>query len=190
MGWTVSNFLVGGIEPRPQGNDNVTAGPSGTFRTGDGLINIAANKQEQFEAVCHLLGLSELIDDPRFCKRPARLKHRAELTTLLGAELQKRPAPEWLEKFNASGVPAGPVLSVAEALAQAQVAERGLLGSFAQVAGVERDISIARCAVKLDGAAATTDRAPPRLGAHSEEILQEVGFSHEQIAALRKEGAI
>ena len=55
MGWAVSNYLVAGREPQPMGNDNVTASPSGTFRTADGLINIAANKQEQFEAVCRTI---------------------------------------------------------------------------------------------------------------------------------------
>ena len=51
MGWVVSNYLIAGIEPTPIGNDNFTAAPSGAFRTGDGLLNIAANKQEQFEAL-------------------------------------------------------------------------------------------------------------------------------------------
>jgi len=60
MGWQVSNWLIAGVRPQPLGNENMTASPSGTFRTGDGLLNIAANKQEQFETLCALIGRSRL----------------------------------------------------------------------------------------------------------------------------------
>ncbi|MBC7978428.1 MAG: CoA transferase, partial [Myxococcales bacterium] len=66
MGWAVSNFLIAGVEPRPHGNDNFTAAPSGAFRAKDGLINIAANKQEQFEALVAAVGREDLASDPRF----------------------------------------------------------------------------------------------------------------------------
>ena len=60
MGWAVSNWLIAGVRPEPLGNENVTASPSGTFKTGDGLLNIAANQQEQFEKLCELIGRKEL----------------------------------------------------------------------------------------------------------------------------------
>ena len=74
MGWAVSNYLVSGRDPAPMGNDNVTSSPSGTFRTGHGLLNIAANKQEQYEAVCRVVEREDLIADPRFAERQARLE--------------------------------------------------------------------------------------------------------------------
>lgn len=92
MGWAVSNHLVAGRAPQPMGNDNVTASPSGTFRTGDGLLNIAANKQEQFEKVCDVLGRPEWKQDPRFAERHARLGNRAELKRLMETELAARSA--------------------------------------------------------------------------------------------------
>ncbi|MFX5734537.1 CoA transferase, partial [Acinetobacter baumannii] len=61
MGWAVSNWLIAGVRPEPMGNENMTASPSGTFRTGDGLLNIAANKQEQFVALCRLIGRPDLV---------------------------------------------------------------------------------------------------------------------------------
>ena len=112
MGWAVSNLLVAGREPQPMGNDNVTASPSGTFRTGQGLLNIAANKQEQFEAVCDTVGHPEWKTDPRFVDRHARLKHRAELKHLLEAAMSDRSAADWWQRLNDAGVPAGPVYSV------------------------------------------------------------------------------
>ena len=72
------------------GNDNFTAAPSGVFRTKDGHINIAANKQEQWESVCDVLGLPELKTDPRFQKRDVRKQNRKALTPLLEAKLTER----------------------------------------------------------------------------------------------------
>jgi len=66
MGWVVSNYLIAGHEPHPIGNDNFTAAPSGTFRTGNGLLNIAANKQEQFEALAKAVDRDDLVSDVRF----------------------------------------------------------------------------------------------------------------------------
>ena len=109
MGWVVSNYLIAGKSPQPMGNDNFTASPSGTFNTGDGLINIAANKQEQFESVCHVVGLQELIEDPRFIKRQDRLEYRQELKEYLEAAMSSQSAEYWRDKFNEAGVPAGPV---------------------------------------------------------------------------------
>ena len=115
MGWVVSNYLVAGREPAPMGNENFTASPSGTFRTAAGLLNIAANKQEQFEAVCRVIGRPDLVTDPRFAERQGRLDHRAALKAELEAALAARPAPDWERDLNAAGVPAGRVLSVPEA---------------------------------------------------------------------------
>jgi len=74
MGWVAANLLIGKQQPVLLGNDNFTAAPSGTFVTKDGYINIAANKQEQWEAVADLLGVPELKSDPRFQERDNRKK--------------------------------------------------------------------------------------------------------------------
>src|SRR4030095_12212735 len=95
MGWAVSNHLIAGRDPMPLGNDNVTASPSGTFKTGDGLLNIAANKQAQFEAVCGVLGHPEWAHDPRFAQRQARLQHRAALTALMEQAMAHEGADTW-----------------------------------------------------------------------------------------------
>ena len=86
MGWVAANLLIAKQEPVPMGNDNFTAAPSGVFRTRDGHINIAANKQEQWESVCDVLDLPELKTDTRFQKRDARKQNRKALTPLLEAQ--------------------------------------------------------------------------------------------------------
>ena len=116
MGWVASNYLVGDKQPTPMGNDNFTASPSGTFQTQDGLINMAANKQEQFELVCQVIDRADLISDQRFSTRQARLENRKALTELIEAEFAHKSAVEWDQLLNQAGVPAGRVLTVPEAL--------------------------------------------------------------------------
>ncbi|MEM9147855.1 MAG: CoA transferase [Pseudomonadota bacterium] len=190
MGWVVSNFLIAGRAPVPMGNNNFTASPSGAFRTGDGLVNIAANKQEQFEAVCRVVGCEDLVQDPRFRTRQARLDNRAALTEQLEDALARGGAADWVVALNAAGVPAGPVLSVPEILAHAHIAERGTIGCFDQMDGVDGPVRIARTGVTLDGKSPATETPPPRLGADTTEVLEELGYDPAGIARMRATGAI
>ena len=96
MGWVAANLLIAHQQPVPMGNDNFTAAPSGVFRTKDGHINIAANTQEQWESVCHTLGVPELLADPRFEERDVRKQNRKELTPLLEEKLAVRTTHEWV----------------------------------------------------------------------------------------------
>lgn len=190
MGWAVSNHLIAGRDPVPMGNDNMTASPSGAFRTGHGLLNIAANKQEQYEAVCRVIGREDLVDDPRFAQRQARLENRLELRQIIEQELETRGADEWWRLFNEAGVPAGPVHTVPQALEHPQVRDRGLLATFKDVAGVGRDIRVMRTGVKLDGRAPAVEQPPPTLGQHTDAILAELGYAQADIDALKKEQAV
>ena len=190
MGWAVSNYLICGRDPMPMGNDNVTASPSGTFKTGDGLLNIAANKQEQFEGVCRVVGREDLIADPRFAERQSRLQHRQQLTKILEDELLKKPASEWWPLFSAAGIPVGPVYSVPEALDHPQVRDRGMIAKFADAPGVGRDIHVARTGIKVNGEAPAVDTPPPLLGQHGDEILAELGYATGDIQQLKEDGAV
>ncbi|HEY5711563.1 MAG TPA: CoA transferase [Allosphingosinicella sp.] len=190
MGWVVSNYLIAGTEPTPIGNDNFTAAPSGAFRTAEGLINIAANKQEQFEALARLIGRADLVDDERFAAREARKRNRAALTEEIECALASRPAAEWETALNEVGVPAGRVLTVPEALALDQVRERGLVQQFDHVEGLEGPLSLAVAGYVMRDGGPALRSPPPRLGEHSHEILTGLGCSESEIAALRAEKII
>ena len=190
MGWVVSNYLVAGVEPQANGNENPTSAPSGTFDAADGPINIAANKDEQWVLLTDHLGLPQLRDDARFANREARKKNRHLLRAELETVLKTRPARDWAREFNRIGVPAGAVLSVPEVLAHPQIADRGFLSDFADVPGVGRDISLVTAGFKMDGAAPTVEAPPPELGQDNADIWAGVGFTSDEIEALKDEGAI
>ena len=190
MGWVVSNYLVAGKIPAPAGNDNFTASPSGSFHTGNGLINIAANKQEQFEALCQVVGRVDIINDKRFSDRQTRLDNRSQLSSILEDALASKSAVEWQTLFNDAGVPVGEVLGVADALCHPQIADRGMIEKFINAPGVGKDIHIACTGVKIDGKAPVTDTPPPTLGQDTKAILVELGYSNTEIARLREEKAI
>jgi len=190
MGFQISNYFNANQEPKAMGNENFTASPSGTFQTSSGQINIAANKQEQFEATCQVLGLNDLCENPKFATRQARLDNRAELSEILNRALVTRSTDEWTELLNEAGVPCGPILTVREALAQPQIAERGMVGSYTDVPGVGRDIQVTRTGIKFDGRAPSVDTPPPMLSEHTDEILIELGYTNTEIKTLRDGKAI
>ncbi len=190
MGWVVSNYLIAGKEPSPMGNDNFTASPSGTFSTASGPINIAANKQEQFEAVCRVVGRAELANDERFAERQARLAHRDALRSELEKALASKAANEWCALLNDAGVPAGPVLTVPEALAQPQIAHRRLIAEFENVSNVDGTMRTARTGINIDGEPLVVREPPATLGQQTESVLKELGFDAEELQDLRKRDVI
>ena len=179
MGWAVSNYLVSGIEPQPMGDQNATAAPSGTFDTADGPLNIAANRQEQYETLCRLIERPDLITDPRFADREARKRHRLELNQELTDALKRRPARDWERILSAAGVPAARILTVAQAVSADQVAGRGFVAEVPFPPGAPRPavdrardgmLRVSGSGVLFDGQPLTPPTAPPALGEHNAEL--------------------
>lgn len=190
MGWAVSNWLIAGITPEPMGNENVTASPSGTFKTGDGLLNIAANQQEQFNRLCEIIGRKELANDPRFVNREDRKLRRHELNREIEVALAAKSAKEWSELFNKNGVPSGEVLSIPQVLQHPQTIERDLIQRFAATPGIDRDIAVLRSGFRLASGDPQAVTPPPVLGADTEKILIELGYDQDAIHELKQSGAL
>lgn len=190
MGWVVSNHLIAGVTPQANGNENPTSAPSGTFEAMEGVLNIAANKDDQWVLLTDHLGLAHLREDPDYATREDRKANRLTLKAELETVLKTRPARDWAKELNRIGVPAGAVLTVPEVLGMPQVADRGFLKAYEDVPGVGRDISVATTGIKLDGTAPTVDAPPPELGQDNETVWADLGLSPEEIADLKQDGVI
>jgi formyl-CoA transferase len=188
MGWVLSNYLVGGVEPQPHGNENPTSAPSGAFQCADGLINIAANKDAQWVLLARHLGRDDLLDTAAFSTREDRKTNRLRLKAELETVLTTRPARDWARELNAIGVPSGPVLSVPEMLAHPQIAERDFVSRFDAVPGLDRSIDLASIGALLDGARPAVGAPPPSLGQDSDRLLAELGYAAHEIERMKAEG--
>jgi|TARA_Y100001933_G_C18959759_1_gene547624 crotonobetainyl-CoA:carnitine CoA-transferase CaiB-like acyl-CoA transferase len=190
MGWVVSNYLIGGVEPAKHGNENVTSAPSGTFRTGDGLLNIAANEERQWQSLISHLGCEHLAEDARFETRNDRKANRAELTGELEIWLAGKSAKQWESELTSLGVPVGIVMSVPAILENEHTNHRGLLADFDDVTGIDRDISVVRTGFQTNGTPMKVSSPPPTLGQHNEDLLRELGYDDDAINMFRAKGVI
>ena len=159
MGWVASNYLMAGVEPKANGNENVTSAPSGAFKTKDGLVNIAANKDEQWTLLANHLGRNDLLTNEAYETREDRKANRFALKAELEKTLMTRTADEWADELNRLGVPAGPVLTVPDVLATPQIADRGLLAEFQDVPGLDRDVQVVTTGFKVDAQAPAVRRS-------------------------------
>ena len=172
------------------GNENMTASPSGTFRTGDGLLNIAANKQEQYVTLCRLVGREELACDSRFADREARKRNREALTVELERALAARSAADWERRLNSNGVPSGRVRTVPEVLEHPQVVQHELVKRVPDAPGVDRPLSVLRSGFRLASGDPSPCGAPPALGADNASVFSELGISAQELEALHGKGIV
>ncbi len=188
MGWVAANLLIGGQSPVPMGNDNFTAAPSGTFRTADGYINIAANQQQQWEDLADCVGVPELKTDSRFQERDTRKKNRKLLTPILEEKLASKPTAHWVEVLNEKGIPSGAIVSLEEALNAPQIAHRKSIQTVDEPKIGPRQLFTATA--KFEKTPGSIDAPPPRLSQHTCEVLKSIGYTDEDLVRLRAAGAI
>ncbi|MBM44716.1 MAG: formyl-CoA transferase [Acidimicrobiaceae bacterium] len=188
LDFQAARWTVAGDNPQQAGNDHPTLGPMGMYGTARGFINIAAPGGRLWEAFCRELGVAQWLSDQRFATSAARRENKAELSDLIEKELLKDTGDSWVERFNAVGVPCGPVNSVAETFADPQVQHLGMATPVThQSAG---DIEIIRNATNMEGVSSEIRMPSPLKGQHSKEVLLEFGFTEEEIEELSLSGAV
>jgi CoA:oxalate CoA-transferase len=188
LGWVAANLLIGGQEPPLLGNDNFSSAPSGTFTTSDGYINIAANKQEQWEDLADILDISELKEDPRFKIRDIRKQNRVELNEIVNDKLKANTTKHWVSVLNKAGIPSGEILPLREALSQPQVQHREAFSEF-EIDGIG-NVPVFNMTAKFSGSDGKVSSPPPGLSQHTNEILGGLGINENEIEEMRKAGII
>ena len=189
MSYVASNYLVSGQPPKRYGNAHPNIVPYEVFRAKDGYFAFAAGNDSQWARFCQEVGRVEWIEDPRFASNPARIENRVLLVGLLNELFAQRPASDWIALCEEIGLPAGPINPIDKVLSDPQVLARGMLVDVPHAS--EGTLPILGSPLGIPTAPAEVRLAPPTLGQHTEEILQELlGYNAAAIASLRKTGVI
>lgn len=182
-------YLSLGETPQRIGNEHPVIYPYGAFEAADGIINIAAATQSQWENLCHVLDLDHLVQQSEFVDNNARSSHREQLRKIFNSRLCSRSAIEWTTILMENGVPAGPVFDLQQLFEDPHVAAMGLvelvdhpqLGEIKQLSNP----------LRLESIGSKTVRSPPPLlGQHTDGILKELGLKSQALVNLKEDGII
>lgn len=185
--WQSAIALATGVSPGPMGSRHPLNGPYQAFETRDGYINVGASNQKMYPMLCDLLGCPEFGKDPRFLTGHDRMANLDTLIDLLNARFRERTTAEWLERLEAVGIPAGPVLSINEMLVHPQTRARDMVVAVDHpVAGRVETIGVP---AKFSETPTEVALPAPLYGQHTREVLSEAGFSKSEIDGLIAEGA-
>jgi crotonobetainyl-CoA:carnitine CoA-transferase CaiB-like acyl-CoA transferase len=179
-----SSFLNAGVTPRRWGNAHPNIVPYEMFSGGDGVyfvIGVGTDALwQKFTAMVDTA--AELCSDSRFSNNAERIKHRSELIPILQTVFNQKPACEWLERFASAGIPAAKINGVSEALNDIQAKARGLVVQLEHpMLGMVKTIANP---IRLSDTPVTYRLAPPFLGEHTNQILQGLGYSAQEMEAL------
>jgi formyl-CoA transferase len=186
--WESTEYWATGRAPGPLGSAHRLSAPYQALRARDGYFTVGANHDKLFEGFCRAIDRPDLLRDPRFDEPSKRLEGRATLI----AEIEKTTTGQdrgyWLERLDRAGVPAGPINTYPEALADPHTLARGMVVDLVHPeAGPIKALGLP---VKLSDTPGAVDRPPPLVGQHTAEILSELGVSPAEQSELRAKGVI
>jgi len=181
-------YFMTGAAPARKGNQHPTICPYETFKASDRYINIAVGNDKLWQKFCSLLGLETIRDNPAFATNPSRVQNRDKLFPIIQNEIGKKDSMHWLALFEGNGIPAGPILSIEEALAQPQSVAREMVAEVNQrTLGKIKQTGIP---VKLSETPGEIASPPPCLSEHTDAVLESLGYSAADIQAMRAGGVI
>ena len=188
LDFQAARWLMAGEVPKQAGNNHPTSIPTGVFRTADGHINIASTGQKIWERFCRAIDAPEFLADPDYASAAARSTNRDRLNAAIERKLAGRTSREWIDRFNAAGVPSGPIYSIDQVFADPQVEHLGIAQPVSRPDG--KATRVVGQPVGLSRTPSRAARATPTLGADTDAVLREFGLSDSEIAAARAARAI
>jgi formyl-CoA transferase len=188
LDFQAARWLMKGEVAKQAGNNHPTSIPTGVFKTADGHINIATTGGKIWERFCSALEAPALLENPEYASSGSRLKNRDALNAEIDRYTAKRTSVDWVERFNAAGVPCGPIYSIDQMFDDPQVKHVGIAQSVARKD--KKKLTMVGQPVTLSRTSSRLAVAPPELGEHTAAVLKEFGFNAKDIAALRKAQAI
>jgi crotonobetainyl-CoA:carnitine CoA-transferase CaiB-like acyl-CoA transferase len=180
--YQVTDYLKSGEVPQRHGTAFPLIAPYQVFKARDGELMLAVGNDGLFARLCQALDLPELATEPRFATNLDRLEHREELAVEISAALAERPLADVLQQLERAGVPAAPVNDVGRVAEHEQTEALGLIQPLPE--------ATVAFPVSFEGERLRHRRAPPRLGEHTEEILDELGYGSEELDRLFTSGVI
>lgn len=188
MDFQAARYLNEGDVPQQAGNDHPTSSPMGLFEAADGRFNLGASGEGNWRRFCVAIGQEAWLEDPDFANEKQRVKHRARLNAQIQALFRSQTVAHWVELLNRAGVPAGPVYSVPEMFDDPQVRHLGVVKA---VGGAQQALRhVLTQPVRLERTAGEVVAPAPGWGEHTDEILGEIGYSDEQVRALREQEVV
>ena len=182
-------YLAAGEVPNRMGNAHPNIVPYQVFATRDAHLILAVGNDGQFKRLCDLLGRPELAEDERFATNRARVAHRSEIINILAKIIRQKSTDEWVPLIESQGIPCGRINRIDQALDEAQVKHRNMRTQVVHQGLGEIDILASP--IRMSETPTRVDRAPPMLGEHTEEVLEELlEYSAGDISALRRSGII
>jgi crotonobetainyl-CoA:carnitine CoA-transferase CaiB-like acyl-CoA transferase len=186
--WHAAIYFATGQSPQPSGSAHILTAPYQAFRTQDGWINIGGANQANWERIADVLGHPEWRNDPRFATNSDRMRNLDALVAAMDAVLATRTRAEWIEAFDAAGVPVGPVHSIGEALEHPQTRARGMVVELDHPqAGRTKALG---SPLHFSATPACVTRPAPQLGEHTREVLREYDYTDAEIDALIAAGVV
>lgn len=181
-----AGFLATGKAPGRAGNIHPSLAPYQDFRSSDGNVLLAIGNDGQFARFCAAAGKPEWAQDSRFATNTARVQNRPALLALMEPLMRTRTTAEWIALLEDKAVPCGPINTIAQAFDDPQVQARGIRKALPRDAG-DGIAQIATVAnpMRLSATPVSYRNAPPALGQHTQQVLQELGLSPEEITALQ-----